>query len=183
MSIEYPNIMTECNVDTNVVSYLMNGTVNHQKGCGNVANILEHNFPDKFAIGIIDNDRIKIPYLDKCKEITSSSHLHVLRHCTYPHYIIVVGEKDKAMDRFIWDCAKEQKINLGDHNLPSDFDAFKDRMKKKTSNNDPDVRSLVIAISCNKEVDTLRKLLKYLKDKLYQSKQEDIINLFEKSAE
>ena len=176
MSIEYPNIMTECNVDTNVVSYLMHGAVNHQSTCNDVAKTIQLKFRDRFAIGIIDDDKRGVAYLNECETITSSKHLRVFKHHELHHYMITVGP---AMDGFLWDCAKEQKANPNKYNLPTEWDAFKARMKKKTSNADPDIRALVKAISGNLELVAFQKLLLYLKDNTYQSKRDDIVRIFE----
>ena len=173
MSDKFLYVRTECNVDTNVVSYLMHGVVNHQQCCSQVVqNLKEHS--DEFAVGIIDNDK-KLPVdLSNFNKIASSDHLCVWKHHELNHYMITV---DPAMDGFIWDCAKAQKVKPKDFNLPSQFKAFKKRMKKKTSNNDPDIRSFVKAISDNKELDALRKLLSYLKDNKYKAEYEVITNI------
>ena len=176
MSIEYPNIMTECNVDTNVVSYLMHGAVNHQSTCNDVAKTIRTRFHDRFAIGIIDDDKRGVAYLNECEAITSSKHLRVFKHHDLHHYMITVGP---AMDGFLWDWAKEQKANPNKCNLPTEWDAFKARMKKKTSNTDPDIRRLVKAISGNLELVAFQKLLLYLKDNTYQAKRDDIVRIFE----
>ena len=180
MSVDYKNIIPECYVDTNVVTYLMHvRTVNHQYGCGNVANILLKDFANQFAIGIIDNDKIKIKYLDECEAITNSAHLRVLKHRKLPHYIIIVGTINRAMDGFLWDCAEEQSISPEEFNLPAEFGAFKNYLKKQTSQTDPDIRRLVKAISGNLELVAFQKLLLYLKDNTYQAKRDDIVRIFE----
>ena len=144
-----------------------------------MGNKLEKDFADRFAIGIVDNDKIKIKYLDECEAIISSTHLNVLKHCRLPHYMIVIGTVDRAMDGFLWDCAEEQNISLEKYNLPTVFKDFKDRLKQKTSNRDPDIRRLVKAISSNKEIVAFQKLLLYLKDNTYQAKRDDIVRIFE----
>ena len=83
------------------------------------------------------------------------------------------------MDGFIWDCAEELSISPEEFNLPTEFGAFKNRMKKKTSNTDPDIRRLVKAISGNLELVAFKKLLLYLKDNTYQAKRDDIVRIFE----
>ena len=176
MSIEYPNIMTECNVDTNVVSYLMHGAVNHQSTCNDVAKTIRLKFRDRFAIGIIDDDKWGVAYLNECEAITSSKHLHLFKHHELHHYMITVRP---AMDGFIWDCAEELSISPKEFNLPAEFGAFKKRMKTKTSNKDPDIRRLVKAVSGNLELVAFQKLLLYLKDNSYQSKRDDIVRIFE----
>jgi hypothetical protein len=55
------HIITECYIDTMVVEIALdeaNGC-NHQKGCNNVARIMQSKLQDKFAIGIIDDDKHK----------------------------------------------------------------------------------------------------------------------------
>ncbi len=52
------NVMPECYVDTNLIEYLLDGVVNHQHCCSKVVGQLNNTFADKFAIGIIDKDKV-----------------------------------------------------------------------------------------------------------------------------
>lgn len=48
-------IIPECYVDTNLVETLVcPGGCNHQKGCNQVAKVMQDKFANRLAIGIID---------------------------------------------------------------------------------------------------------------------------------
>ncbi len=62
------NVIPECYIDTNLIEFLLNAKVNHQHSCNNVIKALNDK-KDEFAIGIIDNDKRKVAYINDCKEI------------------------------------------------------------------------------------------------------------------
>ena len=66
-------IIPECYVDTNLVETLVcKAGCNHQKGCNQVAKVMQEKFADRFAVGIIDADKRKPGYLNNFNEIASS---------------------------------------------------------------------------------------------------------------
>ena len=52
---EQMNVFPECNVDTNLVSYILGGYVKHKSCCNEVVKAV--NSSETFAIGIIDADK------------------------------------------------------------------------------------------------------------------------------
>ena len=68
------NVIPECFIDTNLIEFLLNAKVNHQHSCNNVIKALNDK-KDEFAIGIIDNDKRKVAYINDCKEIIKTKHL------------------------------------------------------------------------------------------------------------
>ena len=71
------DVMPECYVDTNLIEYLLNAGVNHQHCCSKVVGQLNTTFADKFAIGIIDKDKVQLGYLAECDLIVQSKHLSI----------------------------------------------------------------------------------------------------------
>ncbi|MEO8962218.1 MAG: hypothetical protein ABI325_10065 [Ginsengibacter sp.] len=68
------HIVPECYIDTMLVQTLVppekSNRYNHQHGCFAVSNEMElYSLKDKFALGIIDNDKKKAKYLSKFFEI------------------------------------------------------------------------------------------------------------------
>lgn len=175
MSLDYPNVLPECYVDTNLIQYLMHGTVNHQHNCNKVVGTLKEKFSDRFAVGIIDKDKVQVGYLKECDLVISSEHLQVLKHRIFPHIIITVSP---AMDAFLLDCAKEQGVQPEHFKLSSDLKKFICRSKKITSNKDEDLKSLIIAIKDNKEMKSLGMTLRYLQEKKYNFDLEVIKSFF-----
>ena len=110
-------IIPECYIDTNLVETLVcTGGCNHQKGCNQVAKVMQEKFADRFAVGIIDADKRRPGYLNEFCEIASSKHIKLLRHTVRSHFIILVHP---AADGFILSCAEVANINLSDYGLSS----------------------------------------------------------------
>ena len=175
MSLDYSNIIPECYVDTNLIQYLLNGTVNHQHSCNNVIKVLKGKFKDRFAIGIIDNDKKAVWYLSECEKIVSSPHLCVLKHRERSHYLITITP---AVDRFLLDCANEQGVSLKAHGFPSQLNEFIKLTKKVTSNTDPEIRRLIEDLRNHQELVSLQRTLDYLFNKTYNSDSSVIQSFF-----
>ncbi len=166
MRLDYPNVIPECFVDTNLMQYLLNGTVNHQHCCSKVVGTLKGKFSDRFAVGIIDRDKVELGYIGECDEIASAAHLALFKHKTLPHYLITVKP---AIDRFILDNAEAVGVKTEDFGIPSDLKGFTMEAKKVSSNKDERFRGLFVAIKGAPEVVALKRVLKYLMDKTYSS--------------
>ncbi|MCW3109598.1 MAG: hypothetical protein JWQ09_4104, partial [Segetibacter sp.] len=79
------NIVPECEVDTRLVQILADITKrpNHQKGHGNVANKIQFDLKDQSALGITDEDTIKIrkaKYFTEFKLIKKENFLTLEKH-------------------------------------------------------------------------------------------------------
>ena len=168
-------IIPECYVDTNLIAYLVNNNVNHQHCCSKVVGTLKGKFKDRFAVGIIDRDKDEVGYLSECEEIISSTHLCIWKHRSLPHFLITIRP---AIDGFLLDCAQEQGVSPETFGLPSELEDFINRTKKITSNIDPALRRLIEAIRENGEIVALKKILQYLLENTYHSKNEEIKAFF-----
>ncbi len=171
MSLDYPNVIPECFVDTNLMQYLLNGTVNHQHCCSKVVGTLKGKFSDRFAVGIIDRDKVELGYVRECDEVARTLHLTLFKHKTLPHYLITV---EPAIDKFILDNAQAVGIRTEDYGIPSDLKGFTTEVKKVTSNKDARFRGLFVAIKDEQEIKTFKKVIKYLLDKAYYSNDDDL---------
>ena len=158
------NILPECFVDTNLMEYLLKAGVNHQHCCSQVVNKLKTEFADKFAVGIIDKDKVELGYIKECDEIAATQHLTLMKHKDKSQYLITIAP---AVDGFILDCAKEQGIDTADFDIPSELKAFTKISKSTTSNTDQRFKSLFKAIKDNNEIRNLKDSLKYLCDNEY----------------
>ena len=103
------HIMPECFVDTNLIEYLLNAGVNHQHCCSKVVGQLNTTFADKFAIGIIDKDKVQLGYIRECNIIAQTEHLTLMKHRERHQYLITIAP---AVDKFVLDCAKRQMVNV-----------------------------------------------------------------------
>lgn len=67
--MKYNEIMPECFIDTTLVASLLDAKVSHKHSCNEVAREMEKGkFKDAFAVGIIDNDKRKISYIESFDE-------------------------------------------------------------------------------------------------------------------
>jgi hypothetical protein len=79
--MKYNEIMPECFIDTTLVKSLLDADVNHKHSCNEVAREMEKgHFKDAFAVGIIDNDKRKISYIESFEEIGRTDNLTFLKH-------------------------------------------------------------------------------------------------------
>lgn len=169
------NIMPECYVDTNLIEYLIGDTVGHQHCCSKVVGTMKRVFADRFAVGIIDDDKVEMGYVSECELIAQTHHLKLMKHKEKPHYIILVNP---AIDGFVMDCAKEMGLNIKEYNLPGNFNAFKKRAKSTTSARDKDFRQLFVALRNHHEVACLAFVLKYLDTAQYSADTEKLKGIF-----
>lgn len=121
------HVMPECFVDTNLIEYLLNAGVNHQHCCSKVVGQLKSTFADKFAIGIIDKDKVQLGYIQECDIIAQTEHLTLMRHRERHQYLITIAP---AVDKFVLDCAREQMVDVTAFGLPSELMKFTKESKK-----------------------------------------------------
>lgn len=160
------DVMPECYVDTNLIEYLLDAGVNHQHSCSKVVGRLKSTFADRFAIGIIDKDKVELGYIGECDVIAQTRHLTLMKHREKSQFLITVAP---AIDRFVLDCSKECGINIEDYGIPSELKAFTEISKSVTSNTDPRFKSLFAALKDNQEIKLLRTVLKYLSESKYNA--------------
>lgn len=169
-------VIPECYIDTNLVETLVctNGC-NHQKGCNQVAKIMQEKFADRFAVGIIDADKRRPGYLNEFREIASSKHLKLLCHNSRPHFIILVYP---AIDGFILSCAENAKINMAEYDLSPILKDFTMQTKNVLSNKDIRFKRLFKSMKGFGEMKLLESVLSYLVSKTYSVVEEELITFF-----
>ena len=169
------NVLPECYVDTNLIEFLLDSAVNHQHCCSKVVGQLNTAFADRFAIGIIDKDKVELGYIRECYEIAKTIHLTLLKHKNRPQYLITITP---AIDRFILDCAKAQGVETKLFQLPSDIKGFTRVSKSITSNVDDRFKRLFSAIHGNVEIMSLKKTLEYLCSNQYKVDEDELRDIF-----
>lgn len=170
-------IIPECYIDTNLVETLVcSAGCNHQKGCNQVAKVMQEKFADRFAIGMIDADKRRPGYLDEFMEIASSEHIRLFRHYRRPHFIILVYP---AADGFILSCAESAHVDVREYGLSPVLKEFTVQTKNVMSNKDIRFKRLFKAIKVTGEMKLLESVLTYLIDNCYQISDQEILNLFE----
>jgi hypothetical protein len=134
-------VIPECYVDTNLTETITSPGrgFNHQKGCGTVAKVMQVNFSDSFALGIIDKDKKDLDYLRQFTVIAQHRNLTLLKHPNRHHYFIQISP---AIETFILECAAEGGLSMGDYDLPGDLNSLCKVSKSINSKNDPKFKSL-----------------------------------------
>lgn len=170
-------IIPECYVDTNLVETLVcKGSCNHQKGCNQVAKVMQTKFADRFAVGIIDADKRRPNYLNEFKEIASSEHLTVLRHHAKAHFIILVRP---AIDGFILSCVADADADMSKFGLSPVLKVFTSQTKNVMSNKDERFKRLFNEIKDSHEMSILKEVLSRLVADTYHVTSESIAVIFE----
>lgn len=173
------NIFPECNVDTNLVGFIIGGKVKHKECCNEVVKAL--NKSDEFAIGIIDDDKkqatldggfIKHEFISPYKK----QHISFYLHNDGKRYLFKVH---KAMDEFVLDAAKEMKVNMsefGYSDIPSEFRRV---TKTQDASVNPKLRNLFDQIKDYPEMVAFRNTLKYLINQKYNADTETAKKFFD----
>lgn len=167
-------VFPECNVDTNLVGYLLGGHAMHKSTCNEVVKAV--NNTDSFAVGIIDADK-RLATMDEGfnKFDTGTDvdgetcHLTMFVHEDGKRFLFTVKP---AMDKFILDAAKEQNVDMRAAGYKPSLNDFKKETKRITAANDPKLRRLFDLIKENPEMQRFRNTLKYLMTQQYNIDQE-----------
>ena len=170
-------IIPECYVDTNLISTLINAAVNHQKCCTKVAQTLNKNYSDNFAVGIIDKDKVEPKYVDEFQEVAIHGHLQLLRHKTRSHYLLTISP---AVEMLIIDSAAEMGLDLGSYGLSADLYQLRKLTKKVSSNVDSNFTKLFRDLVASSDFTVLQQTLKYLIANKFKCKEDDLKRIFRK---
>lgn len=174
-------IITECYVDTNLVSTLLSlqgvnvDGVNHQHCCNQVAGEMQKSFKNCFALGVIDDDKRKPTYFKDFKPIASSSHIFLLQHPERRHLFIIISE---AVEDFILAGAQELGVKLEDYGLPSELNELKKRTKSVKSADDPVFKKLFKRLRNATDFHILEGILGYIVSKKFTYTSEELKAFF-----
>lgn len=179
--MKYNDIMPECFIDTTLVRSLLDANVSHKHSCNEVAREMEKGkYKDAFAIGIIDNDKRKISYIESFVEIGRTDNLTFLKHRDKHHYVIKVGKEHKAMETFIKANVDAIGMKMEDFNLPSDLAELIEQTKDSVSTQkDPRILNLCKTMRQSPEVAKLQDVLAYLAANKYNVDIEELKKMIE----
>lgn len=173
-------IIPECYIDTNLVETLVcTGGCNHQKGCNQVAKVMQEKFANRFVVGIIDADKRRPGYLSEFCEIASSEHIKLFRHPVRSHFIILIHP---AADGFILSCAEVANVNMADYGLSSKLKEFTAQTKNVMSNKDPRFKRLFRSMKGIGEIKLIESLISYLANNTYQASNNRILEIFQNNV-
>ncbi|MBE6265381.1 MAG: hypothetical protein E7102_02740 [Prevotella ruminicola] len=174
--MKYNDIMPECFIDTTLVGSLLDANVSHKHSCNEVAREMEKGkYKDAFAVGIIDNDKRKLPYIEGFDTIGQTDNLTFLKHKDKHQYVIKVGKEHEAMETFIKANIEAIGMKMEDFDLPSDISKLIEQTKDSVSTQkDPRILKLCKTIRQSPEVAKLQDVLKYLSTNKYSADLETI---------
>lgn len=171
------HVIPECYLDTNLVETLVPPDeigrlriYNHQFGCNTVANIMNKDFGDEFAVGIVDMDKVQPPYFSEFKApLLDKQGLKLYKHPQKNHYLIF----HPPIEQWLLDEAKSVGIILSDepYNLPTSLKGLINKTKKVGSRNNPELKLLFNALKRKnaKGIILLTKWIAYLKSNPYNA--------------
>ena len=169
------DVYPECNVDTNLVGYVIGGYPKHKSCCNEVVKAV--NGADGFAVGIIDDDKRRATMDEGFKEYElaeevdgENRHVRLFIHEDGKRYLFTVKP---AMDKLIFDATKSQNVDLAENGYARTLDGFKKETKRIQAATDPKLRRLFTLIDGYPELQRLRNTLKYLMYKQYDANQEE----------
>ncbi len=167
-------IIPECFIDTRLTQFLLQKRVNHQHSCNNVVKVMCTKYKDDFAVGIIDDDKHGVSYLQEFYLEGQTKHLKFYTHNQKKHFIITVFP---AMDGFIMDCAQEMRQPLASFGLPANLKDFTHLTKDEGILKDGRITKLLSVIQNHDEIVVLSKVLTYLMQSRYDATSEVIRTL------
>jgi hypothetical protein len=132
------NIVPECYVDTKLAEILIESStkLNQQKGHGNVANKMQFDLKNQFALGIIDEDTIKVRkarYFSEFKLIKIENNLALQKHPELDHYLIIIKP---AIEKWLLENAKASDVIP--NNLGNQLEDLMNFTKQKDIHKNPD---------------------------------------------
>ena len=157
-----PLFVPECHIDTALTRALVvyrrdfDDFINHKHGASHVANEMKRQWelfgPDRPVVGIVDRDKRleEIPYLAEFTLVVRGSLAVEAPHCVRRHrervsqHLIVLNP---ACDTWVWQAAAAASVLLPTHGLSADRWAFIDYCKAGNSENQPELKALLQAIS------------------------------------
>lgn len=175
------SIMTECFADTLMIETFLPSKkrYNHKHSCFQVEKeMVTGKLKDKFAVGIIDKDKIRIKYLsdfDIIDKVENSLILWRHKNKEKHHYFIQI---DPSLEKWIIDiCVKE---NISQEGISFDIEDLKKYTKKQSSIKNETLKLLFEKMKIETENESVRKLTAWIKlliEKNYNVGIKDLANV------
>lgn len=163
-------VLPECYIDTNLIETLVppQRMYNHQKGCPAVAKKMKEKFSDDFALGIMDNDKRHVSYLQEFLLIAADHAIELYKHNSRAHYILLISP---AVEQFVLDAASELGIDLSRYNVPCTLEDMKKETKQVDAKSCKKYTLLFKALKPATECQKLTKIISYLKKETHKAQE------------
>ena len=171
-------VIPECYIDSCLIEVLLHvdrDHVNHQKGNGTVAREMKGKFNGSFCIGIIDEDRKKLDYLNRFELVIELEYLKLWKIKNGHQYIIQIRP---VIEEWILSGCREIGIELKEYNLPESLIDLKKVSKSVASKKDQRfIRLFKDMVKMKSEpVLKLQSWIGYLKENTYKADINRLIN-------
>ncbi len=161
----YKCFLPECYLDTLLVEVLLNKpfSVNHKKGNSSIATEMKHGaLKDSFAVGVIDEDRVKLKELDTFVEVErlSKKGLKIYYHPKKKHFFIQICP---VIEKWILKECDKASIDIAseEYKLPNTLKGLK-AMKGLAQRSDERFERLFRYMQSNKSCHQLIELKRWL---------------------
>lgn len=138
-----PRILPECYCDTLLVMLLMQVVPNHQtNGIGGVLRVIENDFSEQKAVGVIDNDKanktLKAKFFGEFQEVKAENHLIMLKHPNRQNYLILLCP---ALEKFLLKSAAE--CGIPEREIPFTEERLKQLAKSKDAEKNQELKQFI----------------------------------------
>ncbi len=167
----------ECYFDTVLFKKILqtNKRLKHTKGCNNVVNRFriingrKGDLYDSFGVGMVDKDKRELDYLSECDEIRNLGHVILWKHKERPHFVI---QLNPALEKWVTEMLKSDNKNVEEFGYVNDWKKLKKALKDDIDEENNERLNLfvdAILSSSNPAIESLKKILLYLKDNTYKA--------------
>lgn len=170
--------MPECYLDTNLLETIVPpGKIggacgyNHQRSCNKVVDEMMGKLKDKFALGIVDQDKRPLSRTSEFELVSEKHRLKLYKHKEKNHYLIF----HPLLEKWIVDEAKQIGFTLDNEILKK----LRNDTKNKLSKNDQEFKRLFRDLQKQNApgINLLANWTKYLKKHPYDADKLELINL------
>lgn len=138
--MSYYQILPECYADTLLVEILGFKQPSHQLGIGKVISVLDKNFKNRNAVGIIDDDKVKPKDLDSFE--LCGNEWSIKRLCKGKHSVLIISP---AFENWVFDNADMVNVDPAKHGFHTEK-MFRNTCKRQDASRNENLRQFLNAL-------------------------------------
>jgi len=155
-------VIPECHVDTLLVDLMGFKKPNHQQGINNVAKKMSENYKNRLAIGVIDNDKIRLhKYYEDFAVSENKEHFRFEYKPETKHFAVVISPD---FERCMFNIANELNVDPSKYGFKT-LKQFKRLTKSTNVADNPKVRGFLESL-INKKNSPLKYVQNWITQKL-----------------
>lgn len=169
----------ECYVDSCLIEVLIiadKNHVNHQKGNGTVVREMKKSFNNSFCVGIIDEDRKDLDYLNEFDLVKGTEFLKLWKHRQKHQYMVQLRP---VVEKWILNICAKGNIDLTQFSLPTELKPLQKISKSVSSKTDVrfvNLFKMIVKTNSDAAIQ-LKNWLLYLKEKNYNADINELRNV------